>query len=227
MDTISLLKIIISAITFIIGIFCCYIEIKKNPDYWLNRSFAAFFISAAFGFFFYTIYHLILNNASFVIGIMITAQVMFNIAMSWLLFTELIIEFSEKRILRLKYVSIPILTFILSTFGYLIWVPTLDYDKYAAGQVDTITPRGWFIFVFGYRILLMLYVLVKFITLRAKSEGKQKRSITFFTIGMSFTVLGTFLTLVGGVQGILGAILEIGGLVFFNTGSILILKGFL
>lgn len=227
MDPISILKISISAFTVIIGIVCGYIEIKKNPEYWLNRSFAFFFLSAAFGFLFYTIYHLILNNADLVIIIMIFAQVMFNLAMSWLLLTELIIEHSEKITMRPKFLIIPVIAFVLTTFGYGIWIPSLNMVEYEAGRVDTITPQGWFIFVFGYRIILMLYVLVKFIILRAKSEGKKKIQITYFTIGMSFAIVGTLLTLLGGVQGLIGAILEIGGLVFFNIGTILILKGFL
>ena len=58
MDVLNILKITASIITVIFSFIAGYIELRKNPDYWLNRWFAISFVSFAFGFLAYTIYHI-------------------------------------------------------------------------------------------------------------------------------------------------------------------------
>ena len=51
-------KVITAIILVVMGIIVGIIEIRKNPEYWLNRFFAAFFIIGSFGFLSYTVYHI-------------------------------------------------------------------------------------------------------------------------------------------------------------------------
>ena len=227
MHPFSIIKIITASITVLIGVSCSIIEIRKNPTYWLNRFFALFFMSSSLGFFCYTLYHIILTNAQIVIPIMIISQTFFQLAMSFLLLTEWTLEYSEKTVITPKYILISSTLFILTSIGYAIVVPTLNTENYNQGFVDTDTPDGWFIFVFTYRILVLGFVLYKFIKLARESQGQVKVQIRYFSQGMLVNILATLITLLGGVEGILGVILETIGLVLFNVGVLLVLKGFL
>ena len=76
MEIENYLKIITAIISCIFSFIAAYIELKKDHKFWLNRWFALFFSSIGLGFLTYTIYHLITENASIVIPIMITAHVL-------------------------------------------------------------------------------------------------------------------------------------------------------
>lgn len=224
MDLNNVLKIIAAIITVIIAIFAGIIEIRKNSQYWLNRFFATFFIFAAFGFFFYTLYHIILNNAVLVVNFARTAQFFFNFAMACLLMSEFIIEYSEKQAMKPRYLGFAFISSILFSVGYFIWPITLNLDAYSQGEVDTITPDLWFYSVFSYRILVMLYVTIKFFLLSRKSSGPIHTQLSLFIWGMVCVILGTLFTLLGGS---ISVIFEILGLFAFDAGAILILQGFL
>ena len=57
--TLGDVKIFLAVLTVIVGLISSIVEIRKNPDYWLNRFFAMFFLFAALGFSGFTAYHLI------------------------------------------------------------------------------------------------------------------------------------------------------------------------
>ncbi len=225
MHVVSILKISAALITVIIGFYCSYIELKKNSEYWLNRFFSLFFMATATGFFFYTLYHIILQNAILVIPFMITSQIMFQIGLSFLLMTEFVIEFSEKTAVSKKYLILSFTPVLLTLIGYMIWVPTLNMVDYDAGHVNTETPLGWFLVVFVYRIGILCFVLIKFMLLARTSTGKVKTQINYFAIGMGISVGATLLTILGGISGIVGVILEIVGLLVFNLAVLFIIRG--
>ena len=225
MHVVSIIKISTAALTVFIGIICSYIELKKNSSYWLNRFFSLFFLSSAFGFFFYTLYHIILSNADLVIPFMITSQLIFQIAMSFLLMTEFVLDHSEKAALSWKFLLIAFIPLFLSAIGYAIWVPTLNMDDYLDGHVNTDTPTAWFIAVFAYRIGVMCFVLIKFVLSAKKSQGRVKTQMNLFALGMVISIGATILTLLGGVPGIIGVILEIVGLLSFDFAVLVIYKG--
>ncbi len=222
MDINNLLKILAAVITVVFAVVAGVIEIKKAPDYWLNRFFAMFFIFAAFGFLFYLLYHMILFSEILVIIFAIIGQVLFQISFGCLLMTEFILEYSQKRVMTPKYLLLSFGLSFLFSIGYTIWPITLNLEAYALGEVDTLTPDAWFIAVFAYRIAVMLFVLIKFILLSRKVSGKVKRQLKWFTFGMLAIIFGTFLTLLGGG---LGVIFEIIGMFLFDLGALLILKG--
>lgn len=225
MHPVSILKISTAALTVVVGLVCGILELKKNSKYWLNRFFSLFFMTSALGFFFYTLYHIILSNAALVIPFMITSQILFQLAMSFLLMTEFVVEFSEKAALSAKYLLISILLFLVFSIGYAIWVPTLNMEDYANGYVNTETPTFWFLTVFSYRIIIMVYVLYKFIRIANQSTGAVQKQMKFFAIGMIINISATLITLLGGISGIVGVILEIVGLLTFNIGVLVIIRG--
>lgn len=222
MDTNNLIKIIAALITVLFAIFGGIIELRKNPEYWLNRLFAGFFVFAGFGFLFYTLYHMVLSDATLTISLAIVAQAFLQISLGCLLMTEFVIEYSEKKALTLKLVLIPTILTSVFIIGYFVWPISLNFGAYSRGEVDTITPTGWFVSVFIYRILLMLYVLIKFIIISRKADVSVKQQLNLFIIGLGIVILGTLLTLLGGS---IGTIFEVGGLALFNIGSLLIFQG--
>ncbi|TFH30432.1 MAG: hypothetical protein E4G98_02075 [Promethearchaeota archaeon] len=224
MDPNNLIKVITAIFTVVFAILAAVIEIKKNPKYWLNRFFGMFFVFAALGFLFYTIYHLIFTDADLVIVFATVGQVCFNIAMGCLLQSELIVEYSEKVALNKRYILMNILLFVVSTFGYVIWPIQVNMDAYVIEEVDTITKPFLFYPVFLYRIILMLYVVIKFSVLSKKTSGTSRQQLMLFTYGMICIILGTLLTLLGGS---LLDILETIGLLAFDVGAVIILRGFL
>jgi len=224
METINVLKICTAILTVAFAVISGYIEIRKNPQYWLNRFFAGFFLFAAIGFLFYTLYHLILSSPQLVVLFAMVAQVFFNIAIGSLLMAEFIIEYSEKRAVSFRFLLMAAGFSLITSVGYAVWPISLNLDKYALGEVDTITPPGWFYAVFIARILIMVYVMAKFAVMAKKTSGSLKKQLHFFIIGMVFVVLGTLFTLLGGA---ISGIFEIVGQFAFDAGAIFILQGFL
>ena len=225
MDILNLLKIITAIITVIFAFIAAFIELHKDPKFWLNRWFALFFSSFALGFLFYTIYHIITSNSSVIIPIMITGQILLNFSVICLLMTVFILEHSEEIAMTSKYLGIAMVLFVISIFGYFIWTPTLNMERYKQGIVDTETPLGWFIFVNILRLIIGIYALFKFAQLAVKTEGKSKQRVFWFFMGCFFIITGTLLNLFGGILG--SILIEILGLVAFDIGTIMIVKGFL
>jgi hypothetical protein len=225
MDISNWLKIITAFITVIFAFLAGYIELRKNPKYWLNRWFAIFFISIAFGFLFYTIYHINTLDPIIIIPFMVTAQILYNFGLVSLLMSVFVLEYSEKIAMTSKYLSIIVVLFIISIFGYFIWIPTLNMQRYEQGVVDTDTPLGWFIFVNIFRISIIVFVLYRFILIAKHTVGETRTSVMWFLMGTIIGVVGIFLNMLGGI--LFNLWVEISGLIAFNIGLVLVVKGFL
>ena len=198
MDALNLTKIIAAFITVIISLVVGIRVFTLNRNNWLNRWFALFFASGSLGFFFYTIYHLITNNASIIIPLMITAQLFFNFICISLLMTVLIIEKYEKVAMSFKYIASVIVLFIIMSIGYFIWPPELDQSSYASEIVNTETSIGLLLFVNISRIIICILVVYRYVLISLKLEGDHKKRIQWFYIGIIIVVLGLFINLLGG-----------------------------
>ena len=207
---------------------CGYIELKKNPKSWINRFFALFYLFLALGFFLYTIYHFIFNYSAIVIPIMVTGHLSFNLGFASLLLSSLMISTSQRTVLRKNYL-IPVgMLYLVSIIGYFIWVPTLNLEHYADGIVDTDTPTFWFIFVNLYRVLILLFVIIRFAILRSRATGTLSKQMLHFIIGTTFILIGLFLNVFGGkAPATLGLLLEVSLFLAMDVGMIISLKGFL
>jgi hypothetical protein len=225
MDISNLLKIITAFITVIFAFLAAYVELRKNPDYWLNRWFALFFSSIALGFLTYSIYHINTVDPTFIIPLMILAQALYNFGLVSLVMCVFILDHSEKEAMTSKYLGIIICLFIISIFGYFIWVPTLNMERFKQGIVDTDTPLGWFVFVNIFRIALFIYVLFKFYIIFTHTEGKTKMSVRWFFYGAIICIIGIVLNMLGGIVSSLW--IEIFGLIALDIGIITTVKGFL
>lgn len=225
MDLFNILKITSSIITVIFAVIAAYIELRKNPNYWLNRWFAIFFISIALGFFMYTFYHFILNNAIIIIPMMVTAQILYNFGVAVLLMTVFILKHGEKKGMRKKYLGITFAFFIVSIFGYFIWIPSLNMERYAQGIVDTETPLFWYVFVSVVRLALFGFVFYQYAKIARFTEGIAKKRVIWFLRGSFVALIGIILNMVGGVLSSL--LVEILGLIAIDIGIIGIVNGFL
>jgi hypothetical protein len=227
--TLNEAKIVLAVLTVIVGLVSAIVEIKKNPDYWLNRFFAMFFLFAALGFSGFTAYHLITGDESLTLAIMVTTNVLLNFSLACLLMTEFILQYSEVIAIKPKYLLITLVLFLSSIIGYAIAYPTLDMVEYAAGEVNTHTDIYLLAYVTLYRLGIVFFVLIKFISLvkQAQSE-KVKKQLKLFSIGMIFIILGITLFLLGNlVTGTVGILMEIVGQICLNLGMIEIARGFL
>ncbi len=225
MDILNILKIVAAIITVLFAFIAGYIELRKNPDYWLNRWFAIFFIFGAFGFLAYTIYHLAILEPYLIILIMITAQILYSFAIISLIMTVFILEKSEKIAMTPKYLGIITVLFIISIFGFFIWTPTLNMERYDQGIVDTETPTGWFIFVNAWRLILFVFVLYKYAIVAKSTQGVPRKQVLWFFAGSFMVILGVIFNLIGGVFS--SIIIEILSLIAFDIGVAFIVNGFL
>jgi hypothetical protein len=225
LDVLNILKIITSIITVIFALFAGYIELHKNPDYWLNRWFAIFFLSAAFGFLAYTIYHINTLEPYLIIPIMIIAQFLYNFAIISLVMTVFILEKSEMLAMTSKYLAIITVLYIISIFGFFIWTPSLNMERYKQGIIDTETPLGWFLFVNIWRLVLFIFVLYKYAILAKSTQGVPRQQVLWFFAGSFIVIVGILFNLIGGILG--SILVEILGLISFDVGVVFIVKGFL
>jgi len=230
MDPLNLIKIIAAIVTVIVAFIAGVIELRLNPDNWLNRWFALFFASASLGFLTYTIYHFIYmdsySNASrIIIPIMITAQILFNFIPVSLVMTVFIVEKYKKVALSLKYLGTMIALFIVMSLGYFIWIPKLDNEAYALGNINTETEPGLQIFVNFLRIVLLCYAVLKYAMITKKVEEETKKRVQWFFTGIIIAIIGLFINITGGLFGFI--IFEIIALIFVDIGIIIVVKGFL
>jgi hypothetical protein len=156
---------------------------------------------------------------------MVTAQILYNFGLVSLLMSVFVLEYSEKIAMTSKYLSIIVVLFIISIFGYFIWIPTLNMQRYEQGVVDTDTPLGWFIFVNIFRISIIVFVLYRFILIAKHTVGETRTSVMWFLMGTIIGVVGIFLNMLGGI--LFNLWVEISGLIAFNIGLVLVVKGFL
>ena len=225
MDLLNILKIIAATITVIIAITVGIIELRLNPNNMLNRWFFLFFISAALGFLVYTTYHFILFNSDLVIPIMVTAHILFNFIPISLVMTVFILEKYEKIAMSFRYLGIMMALFIIMSFGYFIWVPTLDMTDYSNEIVNTSTRDEWFIFVNFIRILLFVFVVYKYARITRSVGEDTKKRIQWFFAGIIVAIIGLLFNLVGGVLKWIP--MEIIALIAVDIGIVLAFKGFL
>ncbi|MHA1510276.1 MAG: hypothetical protein ACTSRX_00990 [Promethearchaeota archaeon] len=227
--TLGEVKIVLAVLTVIVGLISAIVEIRKNSDYWLNRFFAMFFLFAAMGFSGFTAYHLITTDPKLTLAIMVTTNVLLNFSLACLLMTEFILQYSEVIAMKPKYLLITLVLFITSIIGYAIDYPTLDMAEYALGDVNTHTGIFLLAYITLYRLGIVIFVLIKFISLVKQAEAeKVKKQLKLFSIGMIFIIFGITLFLLGNlVTGNVGIIMEIVGQVCLNIGMIEIARGFL
>ena len=227
--TLNEAKIVLAVLTVIVALISAVVEIKKNPDYWLNRFFALFFLFVALGFGGFSAYHLITWDENLTLAIMVTTNVLLNLSLACLLMTEFILQYSEVIAIKPKFLIITFVLFLTSIIGYAIDYPTLDMGEYAVGEVNTHTGIFLLAYITLYRLGIVFYVLFKFINLVKQAEGeKVKKQLRLFSIGMIFIIIGIALFLVGNlITGTIGIILEIVGQVCLNIGMIEIARGFL
>ncbi|MHA1498560.1 MAG: hypothetical protein ACTSRT_13590 [Promethearchaeota archaeon] len=225
MDALNITKVIAAIITIIIPFIIGIHVFILNRTNWLNRWFSLFFVSSSLGFLFYTTYHLITNNASIIIPLMITGQFFFNFICISLLMTVFVLEKFAKVAMSSKYLIAMLILFITMSFGYLIWTPVLDTVSYSIGIVNTETPLGLQIFVNVLRISIYTYAVYKYILMAKKLEGDSKRRIQWFSAGIIIVVIGLFLNLSGGA--LASILLEILALITIDIGSVVLFKGFL
>jgi len=227
--TLGEVKIVLAVLTVIVGLISAIVEIRKNSDYWLNRFFAMFFLFAAMGFSGFTAYHLITTDPDLTLAIMVTTNVLLNFSLACLLMTEFILQYSEVIAMKPKYLLITLVLFITSIIGYAIDYPTLDMAEYALGDVNTHTGIFLLAYITLYRLGIVIFVLIKFISLVKQAEAeKVKKQLKLFSIGMIFIIFGITLFLLGNlVTGNVGIIMEIVGQVCLNIGMIEIARGFL
>ncbi len=225
MDIYNIIKIITAIITVVIAITVGFRVLRLNPGDLLNIWFTLFFISSSLGFLIYTIYHLILNNSQIIIPIMITAQIIFNFIFISLVMTVFILEKYKKVAMSLKYLGSMMVLFFIMSFGYFIWTPELNMDRYEKGIVDTNTPTEWFIFITIVRTIMSIYVVYKYAIITKKIEEETKKRVQWFFIGIIFAIIGMFINLIGGF--LRSIIIEIFALIAIDIGTIALLKGFL
>lgn len=224
-DIYNLIKIIAAIFTFILAIVVGLRVYTLNPRESLNRWFTLFFIFTSIGFLLYTIYHLILNNSSVIIPLMITTQIFFNFIPITLVMTVFILEKYTKGAMSFKYLGTLIIILIIMSFGYFAWPPELNSDKYILGIVDTTTPPYWFAFVNSIRACLIIYVVYKYAMITKNIEARIKKKVQLFFIGIIFVIIAVIINLIGGIIEFI--ILEVIALVTIDIGSIVILRGFL
>ncbi|UCD01040.1 MAG: hypothetical protein JSV23_09165 [Promethearchaeota archaeon] len=221
----NLIKIITAVITVIISITIGFNVLRLNPSNLLNRWFTIFFISSSVGFLIYTVYHLITDNSQIIIPLMVTGQIFFNFIFISLTMTVFVLEKYEKVAMSFRYFGTLMILFIIMSLGYFIWRPTLNMDRYALSIVDTDTPLPWFIFVYGLRIVLSIYVVSKYAVMTRKMEEETKRRVQWFFAGIIFAIFTLFINVIGGV--LRNIIIEIIALITLDVGMLAILKGFL
>ncbi len=138
MDLSLLIKVIVASISVVIALVAGIIELRLNPNSWLNRLFFLFFISTALGFFTYAFYHLV-NTGDFhttqdiVIPMLITAQILLNLPPIFLVMTVFILEKYKKIALNYKHLGVMLVLLVIMSAGYFMGpelVPNLHYDDY-------------------------------------------------------------------------------------------------
>ncbi len=199
---------------------------RLNPNNWLNRWFALFFISASLGFLTYSIYHVITfvpNPDAIIIPMMQTAQMFYNFAPVSLVMTVFVLEKYEKIAMSPKYLGTMLVLFIIMCVGYFILIPEVNLSVYP-GIVDTITNKYLFIFVNLIRIALFIYVVYRYAMVVKKVEKETKKRIQWFFMGVTIIAIGVFVNLIGGLIG--NILFEILALIILDIGMGSIVKGF-
>jgi len=234
MDLLNLFKIIFAIVSVIIAFVAGFIELRLNPDNWLNRWFALFFISTSMAFLMYTLYHLwpitpgnFEQDQLIIIPMMISAHFFFNLPAICLVMTVFILEKYKKIAMDIKHLGTMLLLFVIMSIGYFIpgLTPHLEEVEHGAGLIDTHTPFPLFLFVNIIRIGLFGYVVFKYAVIARKVEDSTKKRVQWFFAGVVIVITGVLFNLFGGSLGVV--YFEIFALILFNIGIFVIIKGFL
>ncbi len=228
----NLIKTIVASISVVIALVAGLIELRLNPNNWLNRWFALFFISVAMAFFIYALYHLIntfefYTTQAIVIPMLVTAHFLFSFAAICLVMTVFILEKNKKIALNYKHLGLMMILLIIMSIGYFLpgLRPILLEDQYILGFIDTDTPSGLFWFVNIIRLGLLFYVIFKYAMITRKVEEATKKRIQWFISGVIIIIVGIVINLLGGF--LKEPLIEIFAVVLLDSGIIIIVKGFL
>jgi len=221
----NIIKLILPLITGIIALIAGFIELRLNSKNWLNRWFFSFFISASLGYLIYSVYHIIIFSPAITSIAVVITQIFFNFIPISLVMTVFVLEKFPKKAMSPKYLGTMLVIFILMSFGYFWWTPTVDPDYYTLRIINTTTPLPWFVFVNFVRMVLFGYALFKYAMITKKTEGEAKQRMRWFFIGIVIIIIGLLFNLFGGILNIV--LIEILALILFNLGAIIIVKGFI
>ena len=221
----NIIKLILPLITGIIALIAGFIELRLNSKNWLNRWFFSFFISASLGYLIYSVYHIIIFSPAITSIAVVITQIFFNFIPISLVMTVFVLEKFPKKAMSPKYLGTMLVIFILMSFGYFWWTPTVDPDYYTQLIINTTTPLPWFVFVNFVRMVLFGYALFKYAMITKKTEGEAKQRMRWFFIGIVIIIIGLLFNLFGGILNIV--LIEILALILFNLGAIIIVKGFI
>lgn len=224
MDPLNIIKIIGPLITGIIALIAGIIELRLNPKNWLNRWFFSFFISSSIGFLVYGFYHLVIISETFTSIDAVIAQIFFNFIPISLVMTVFVLEKFPKVAMSFKYLGTMLAIFILMSFGYFIFPPKPDPDKFEDHIINTITPLPWYIFVNIIRMVLFGYALFKYSMITKKTEDEAKKRIRWFFVGTLVAFVGLFSNLIG--EAFDNLVIQVLSLILINIGAIIIVKGF-
>ncbi len=227
MDSLNIAKITASIISIIVAVLCGIVEVRKNPDYWLNRFFALTYLFCAIGLTFYTSYHIIFSNILVIIPLNILGNVFFNIGLSCVIMVIFILEYSEKRVMNAKYLGIAFGIGCLPLIGYIFWPPTINEASYAIGIIDTNTPGAFFMTLTLIRVAIIIFTIFKFNTIAKRAEGLAKKQTRYFMMGTFLIVFGLILNIFSGSIELIGTYLEIVGISVFVVGFLVSVRGFL
>jgi hypothetical protein len=228
MDIFNLVKVLTTIITSLIAMIIGFRILLLNRTDWFNRWFSLFFISSSLGFLFYTIYHLILNNAQIIIPIMIITHIIFNFNVISLTMTVFILEKFSKVAMSFKYLGTMMILFLIMSLGYFIWIPELDLESYSLGIVNTRTTFGLFIFVNVIRVILCFYVVFRYTIITKNIEAQIKKRMRCSTNGVIIMIIGIVTNISAALfQFPIEILIEIVALLIITIGSFIILYGFL
>ena len=229
MDIVNIIKIITTIITGVIALAIGLRVLFLNKNDLLNIWFALYFISTSLGFIIYAIYHLILNNPTIIIPLMITAQIFFNFTTIALTMTLVVLEKHRKVSMSLKYLGTMLILLFVMSIGYFVFPPHLEMGQYALDIVNTHTEPALLIFVNAMRLLLTTYAAIRYIIITRKigseTKNRTKNRMKWFSLGLIIIIFGLITNLAGGLFS--SILIEILALIIIDIGAFLILKGFL
>ncbi len=197
-SSLDYMQFIVALFVVIISLILGYSIYKKTPDYWLNKTFTAFYVamgSAAISF----AAGLFTNPTGLIFGqkLMLAFAM---ISLGFLLLVAVGLNYGEVPILSPR-VIIPILIFVALPLT-IIWLPgsvkIVDVSPSDIIFSDFLTAMILITLLLG--LVIISYFLVKVYRV---SEGVVKKRIFFFLTGILFTIL------LGGVSTSLASILSL------------------